>query len=235
MRSQVYNWLRRALAARCRLCGCDSDGHALCPPCQAAMPLAAPACRLCARPLAVDGAICGRCLRRPPPVGRVVALWRYAPPAADLVAALKYRADLGLLPTLAGALADRVRAAYGPDSWPQQLLPVPLHGRRLRQRGFNQAGELAAALGRQLALPVEDRSLRRVIDTPDQIGLSAGERRRNLRQAFAVYARRGQPLAEHVALLDDVLTTGATALAAVRVLQRAGVARVDVWCLARTP
>ncbi len=196
--------------------------------------MAAPACRLCARPLALDGAICGRCLRRPPPAGRVLALWRYAPPAADLVAALKYRADLGLLPTLADALAARIRSAYGDEPLPQQLLPVPLHDRRLRQRGFNQAGELAATLGRTLALPVIDGRLQRVVDTPDQIGLSAGERRRNLRQAFALRAGRGPALAGHVALLDDVLTTGATALAAVRVLQRAGVARVDVWCLART-
>ncbi|EXF43570.1 phosphoribosyl transferase [Pseudomonas sp. BAY1663] len=117
---------------------------------------------------------------------------------------------------------------------PDALLPVPLARRRLRQRGFNQARMLADWLGRGLAIPVEADTLQRLVDTPPQQQLDAATRRRNLRQAFALSAT-ARVEDRHLALVDDVLTTGATAEALARLLKRAGAARVDVYCLARTP
>ena len=119
-------------------------------------------------------------------------------------------------------------------SKPALLLPVPLADKRQRQRGFNQAGLLAQWLSALLQLPQQAHWLQRIVDTPAQQQLDAATRKRNLRQAFALSAD-SQISGLHVALVDDVLTTGATAESLARLLKKAGAARVDVYCLARTP
>lgn len=116
---------------------------------------------------------------------------------------------------------------------PQYLLCVPLHGERLRERGFNQALELARPLARALAIPLDVHSLVRTRPTQAQTGLDAAARRQNLRKAFEF--RPGNSPARHVALLDDVMTTGSTLRECARVLRRGGIERVDVWALARAP
>ena len=113
---------------------------------------------------------------------------------------------------------------------PELLLPVPLHPKRLRERGFNQALEIARPLGRRFQIPVEARACRRIRATRPQSELALAERRGNLRGAFAV---RGALTARHLAIVDDVVTTGATVSALARVLLRQGVQRVDVWAVAR--
>ena len=115
---------------------------------------------------------------------------------------------------------------------PDLLLPVPLAKRRLRERGFNQAGMLGRWLGSQLGVNCDERILARTRETPAQQRLDAKARRHNLRQAFAVTR---ELKGKHVAIVDDVLTTGATAQAIAQALRRAGARRVDVYCLARTP
>ena len=116
------------------------------------------------------------------------------------------------------------------------LLPVPLSGKRLRERGYNQAWELARRLGRALHCPADARLLLRVKDSPHQLALPPAQRAANVRGAFAVEPRRISELrGREVALIDDVMTTGATAAEIVRVLLQAGAARVQVWVLARTP
>ena len=115
---------------------------------------------------------------------------------------------------------------------PGALIPVPLHRSRLRQRGFNQATELAAPLARRFKLPLLPHSLKRIRATVAQSELNARLRTSNVRNAFAV---TGTELPSHVALVDDVITTGSTIYECARILQRAGVKRVDVWALARTP
>lgn len=117
---------------------------------------------------------------------------------------------------------------------PTMLLPVPLARKRLRQRGFNQAQMLADWLSPMLDIPVQRELLQRIQDTPSQQALDAASRRRNLRQAFALPDEQ-QVVGRHVAVIDDVLTTGATAEALARLLKRAGAERVDIYCLARTP
>jgi ComF family protein len=146
------------------------------------------------------------------------------------VGGAKFRSRLNLARLLGQCLADalRERGAEMPDL----ILPVPLHAKRLRERGYNQALEVARALGRELSLPVDARSCARVLSTPPQAGLEQKVRRRNVRGAFRVVR---SPDADRVAILDDVVTTGSTVSELTRVLLTAGVDRVDVWAVARTP
>lgn len=233
---KVDTWLRHlglaVLAPRCLLCGeAGADGRDLCAPCHAALPWNTAACPHCALPLegAAVASACGRCLRRPPPLSRTHAAFVYGYPLDRLVPRFKFHHDLA-----AGRLlAQLMQPSLHPGDVPQALVAVPLHPARLRQRGYDQAGELARALARGTRVPLLEGALLRVRATPPQSELDAVARRRNLRDAFAVAPRTALPA--HVALVDDVMTTGATLHAAARCLQRAGVARVDAWVCARVP
>jgi ComF family protein len=155
-----------------------------------------------------------------------LAAWRYEEPIASLITRFKYGGDLAAGRVLALGLAERAE----PVERPQALVPVPLHWRRLRERGFDQALEIARVLSRSLERPVLELIERRRA-TAAQAALSAAERRRNLRAAFAPI--RGAVVPVHVALIDDVMTTGSTLDAAARVLRAAGAQRIDAWVLAR--
>lgn len=224
----VYKWLEPL----CPLCRCPAGrDRGLCPVCAADLPWLGHACRRCALPLPTNaGDTCGPCLRRPSPVEQTICALRYEAPVSGLVAAFKFHRNLAAGAALAELLTTALSAAGVPENPPEALLPVPLHASRLRQRGYNQALELAKPLARHLQRPVLPQAVVRQLATADQIGLSALQRRRNLRNAFAVRAA----LPGHVAIIDDVLTTGATVLTLARTLRKAGVQRVDVWCLART-
>jgi ComF family protein len=228
----VYNWreylLRLALPCHCLLCGADDPGGlGLCPGCRADLPWLASGCPRCAVPLAVPGQPCGACQTHPPPFDATVALFHYAPPVDGLVQQLKFGQGLHLARLFAGLLAERLAGA----SRPEYILPVPLHPRRQRERGFNQAVEIARPLARHLGCRVDVASCARTRATPPQAQLSAAQRRRNLRDAF----RLTRPItARHIALLDDVMTTGSTLAALAGLLRRAGAERIDVWVCART-
>ncbi|MFC7301065.1 ComF family protein [Cognatiluteimonas weifangensis] len=215
----------------CLACGERAGGGALCPACRAALPWNRQACARCALPLpGSDGsAVCGRCLRRPPPLALVRSACLYAPPLDRWLPRFKFHQDLAAGRVLAQLLA----AACATAPRPQALVPVPLHRTRLRRRGYDQALELARPLARAFALPLRAELLRRTRATAPQSELHAAARRRNLRDAFAVPAAVTRPA--HVALVDDVMTTGATLHAAAAALRRAGVARVDAWVCARVP
>lgn len=223
----LWRWL---LPLRCLLCGAaGADGVDLCPGCIAELPRNRSCCARCALPLASAAAECGRCQRRPPPWDAAWAPFRYGWPLDRLESRFKFAAELA---------AGRVLSALWqrepmPASLPSLLLPVPLHTARLRQRGYNQALELAKPLARAYGLSLRHDLLLRQRATGAQTELDARERRRNVRGAFAL--RPGAVLPAHVALLDDVMTTGATLAECARVLRRAGVARIDVWALARAP
>ena len=165
--------------------------------------------------------------------GAVVAL-RYAPPADELIRDLKYRGTLAHARVLGVLLAQAVAARGAP--LPRLLVPVPLHDARLRERGFNQAAALARYAGTMLGIHAAPRAMVRVRDTPSQTSLSMEERHRNVRGAFAVNGvRAGRRLldAGHVAVVDDVMTTGSTLAEAKCVLLAAGVRQVDLWAVAR--
>ena len=218
----------RALPLRCLLCdGAGEDGLDLCAGCRLALPGNRNACLRCALPLPAP-ALCGHCLRRPPLLQAAHAAFLYARPLDRLLPRYKFHHDLA-----AGRLLARLMAhAFASCDRPQALVPVPLHRQRLRWRGYDQALELAKPLASTLRLPLRADLLQRVQATGAQSRLDAAARRRNLHDAFRV-ASRGIP--EHVALVDDVMTTGATLHAAALALRRAGVARVDAWVCARTP
>lgn len=229
-------WRTRLRPTTCLLCAGRADTpHALCGACLDELPWLGAHCSRCALPLPASGLTCPRCLRRSPAFTRVEAAWRYGFPVDALITRFKHQQARPFGHLLAALCAEHLQHAHAEGlPRPELLLPVPLAGRRLRQRGFNQAALLAGWLGSALQLPVEERLLRRVQDTPAQQALGAAARWRNLQDAFALDA--GSALAgRHLALVDDVLTTGATAEALARLLLQAGAARVDVYCLARTP
>lgn len=222
---------------QCLLCGGTAEQAALplCVGCDDDLPWLAGHCAICALPLPASGLTCGQCLRRAPSFHRVETPLRYDFPVDALITRFKHQGNAPLGRLLGQLLERHLLHAYQ-DGLPRPdvLIPVPLSRRRERQRGFNQAQLLADWLAAPLGLPVDKRTLQRTQDTPAQQGLDAAARKRNLRNAFAL--ADGTPVEGlHLALVDDVLTTGATAESIARLLRRAGARQVDVYCLARTP
>jgi ComF family protein len=230
----VYIWLKNKQI--CLLCGESTDTlQPICTPCESELPWLGEHCAVCALPLPMAGLRCGQCTARPPAFERVLAPWAYDFPVDSLITRFKHQAKWPLGRLLGELLAQSLQHHFDEGlERPDALVPVPLASRRLRQRGFNQATLLARWLSAALRIPCEDDLLLRVQDTPAQQVLDARARRRNLRQAFAL-APGAALNNRHLALVDDVLTTGATAQALARLLLDAGAARVDVYCLARTP
>jgi len=181
-------------------------------------------------PPGIDTLLCGACLRRPPAFDAATALLHYRAPADYLIQRLKFSGELAVASLLADLLADKIAARTAP--LPDLLIPVPLHPTRLRTRGFNQATELTRPLGRRLAVPVDHRLCQRDRPTEPQSLTPLRQRRRNLHGAFSM--RSKQPVNSHVAIIDDVLTTGHTADELARVLRCAGVVQVEVWVIARS-
>jgi ComF family protein len=215
-----------AFGGTCYLCRGAAAG-VLCAECDAELPrLEAAACPRCALP-SPGGALCGRCLAHPPAYDATIAALAYEFPADVLVQGLKFRGELALAPLLGQMLAARLPRGTRVDC----ILPVPLARARLRERGFNQALEiarpLAAATGCKLVPHLAERSR----DTPPQLDLPLEERARNVRGAFRCTQ---VPERAEIALVDDVMTTGATLEALAAALKRAGAARVVNWVVART-
>ncbi len=211
----------------CLLCG--RPGHNrldLCQDCFKTLPWLTCTCHVCARPLPVPGKTCGACLRHPPPFVRCQALWAFRPPVSGLIAALKFGGHRPCKRLLGELLSSRVATWKRPDC----LVPVPLHPSRYRQRGFNQALEIARFITARHNIPLRPELCRRIRVTPPQRTLPAKARRNNLRGAFET---TGELPGLHVAIIDDVMTTGATVTEIARTLKKAGAGRVDVWVLAR--
>ncbi len=203
----------------------------VCVTCAAQLPRNQRACQQCAVPMAqaADAVLCGECLGNPPPFSHAFAPFIYQAPIRDWISCFKYQHALHWGRWLGTALGQ---ALQGRQPTVECILPVPLHAARLRQRGFNQTAELARWISRQVQIPWRTDILQRVCQGAEQQGLSRRERKRNMQRQFRVM----KPLAaQSVALLDDVVTTGATVRAAARVLRQAGIPRVVVWAVARTP
>ena len=218
---RLYRWQRFLLPLHCLLCGAaGAEGLDLCADCAAELPRNRSCCARCALPMAIPAALCGECQRHTPPWDAAWAPFRYGWPLDRLESRYKFGADLA-----AGRVLSTLwQREPCPVTTPQCLLSVPLHRRRLRQRGYNQALELARPLARTLGVPLRHDVLQRSRITEAQTELDAVSRRRNVRGAFAL--RTGVELPAHVAILDDVMTTGATLAECARVLKRAGVQRV---------
>jgi ComF family protein len=224
-----------ALPGWCAICR-DWCRQGLCEPCLQRFAPLRPRCARCARVLPAALPRCGECMRTASAFDACVTGADYAEPWDQLIAGFKFHHKTELAAALCTLLLRAVRAAGDGARQPTLLLPVPLSQQRLRERGYNQAWELARRLARRLALPARADVLQRSRDTPHQIGMTRAEREHNLRDAFWIEPRSRHLLqGAVVALVDDVLTTGATAHAAALALTRAGAARVDVWVVARTP
>ncbi|WP_332669825.1 ComF family protein [Aromatoleum sp.] len=218
----VANFL---LPQDCFVCGDECGPDPLCVACRAMLPRQPAGCPVCAVPT-TEGVTCGRCLRDPPAFDATHAAFAYAFPLDRIVQALKYRHRLAL----AGFLADGLLPFVPSEK--AVLLPMPLHVRRLRERGFNQAVEVARPLARATGLPLELGAVGRVLNTAPQASLPWKARRVNMRGAFrcdAVFTGKT------VIVVDDVMTTGATLDELARTLKRHGAARVENLVVARTP
>jgi ComF family protein len=230
LRGLAGRLLATLLPPRCLACDGPAAGRELCAACAGELPVNRCACPRCALPLPLPqpAPLCGRCIRRLPRFDQAFAPFTYADPIDRWLGRLKFRNGLVCGRLLGELLADAVEPGFvdGIDA----LVPVPLHTARLRQRGYNQALELARPLLRRYRLPLWADALRRQRDTPHQIGLDAKTRRRNLRGAFAAEPRVA---GRRLLLLDDVITTASTLNEASAELQRAGALEVRVLAVAR--
>jgi ComF family protein len=221
------------MSPTCVLCAGkgQSDGLDLCVGCARELPTNVNACTQCGEQLAGRSAalLCGACLRKPPRYQSTHCAYRYSYPIDHLIRALKYHDRLTHARVLGELLAQSL-ACRRSEPWPEMLIPVPLAESRYRERGFNQASEVAEQLQNRLAIPVRADLLERKHVTREQAGLDRAGRRKNVRNAFAMCA----PLAaKHVAIVDDVVTTGSTVNEIARVLKRAGAEIIEVWAVAR--
>ena len=224
---------RFLLPWRCALCGGPArDGRELCDGCAGGLPRAAQACPRCGiRMGRTDAAgVCRRCAGRPPGFHRTVAPLAYDYPVDRLLLGLKFGRKMHLARALGHAIAEGVRREVerGLLEMPEALIPVPLHPRRLATRGFNQAEEIARFIGGEIGVPVLPDVSRRIRHTRMQSRLNDEERRRNVADAFACSRSPLRP-----AIVDDVVTTGATADAMAAALIAAGAEHVQVWAAAR--
>jgi ComF family protein len=230
-----YNWINiiqdYLLPPICILCGnAGSGSRDICHSCYRHLHRNNPCCYRCAEPFEMPTAItvlCGRCQNRAPAYDRTYAPFIHQGAMRHLITSLKFRAHYKNARLLGQLLAEHIReTAERPDC----VMPVPLHKTRYRQRGFNQSIEIARTVARELQLPIDLSSCRRHRNTPHQTNLPAKQRRKNLKNAFSLV----KPIqAKHIAIIDDVMTTGSTVDELAALLKKAGASRVDVWACAR--
>jgi ComF family protein len=221
--------IQSLLPQSCLLCAARCGHMLLCAACAEQLPrLPASRCAVCAVPVA--GAVCGTCLAHPPRYDEVTAVFSYVHPLDALVQAFKYGGNLALAALLGDALGRTAAALAAPR--PDLLIPMPLTPRRLRERGFNQALELARRVSAVTGIPVAAAICRKVVETQPQAALPWRERAKNVRGAYVCDA---DLQGRKVAVIDDVMTTGATLNELAKNLKLAGAARVSGWMVARAP
>ncbi|MCX7185219.1 MAG: ComF family protein [Nitrosospira sp.] len=210
----------------CLLCGASGNDD-LCTPCRNSLPyLPFDRCPVCALP-AAGRLVCGACLAYPPAFTHTVAAVSYAFPIDAMIHSLKYRANLAMAPILADLLAAQIDQVIFPDF----IIPMPLHPVRLRERGFNQALEIARCIAKKTGIALLPDVCKRIKNTVSQTGLPWKEREKNIRGAFACEM---DLTGKHIAVLDDVMTTGATLNELTRVLHACRAVKVSGWVVART-
>ncbi|MBU2874848.1 ComF family protein [Marinobacter salexigens] len=238
------NWLstlnssmvnRGKTKGRCVACLSTNTINGLCHFCRADLPVNRWHCRCCALPMAYSGNIhlCGDCLASPPPFDRTFIPWRYQYPVDNMISRYKYSRQLKFARPLVADLASHLELVFQEQNHekPLLLIPSPMHPARRRVRGFNQARDIAEKLGSVLDIPVDAGIVRRVRKVKAQRGLSREARLANLRDVFEVRSE----VPERVAIVDDVVTTGATVRVIASALRSAGARNIQVWALARTP
>ena len=233
MATGVYNWLEiiqhLIFPPTCLLCGDQGDGRLdLCADCRLDLPYLQGACPCCGLPLTgTSSQSCGSCQQKAPPYDVVVTAFRYEEPVRHLIHSLKFGSRHAHARLLGLLLAERVGQQA---DLPELIIPIPLHPARYRERGFNQSLEIARVVSAETGIPLDYSLCKRLRRTEAQTRLSAEERRKNIRNAFGL---TGPLRTRHVAILDDVMTTGATVGELSLALRQAGAQRVEVWACAR--
>lgn len=209
----------------CVLCGTLNHAGVWCNACDADLPRLSDAhCPVCALPV-LNGSTCGKCLQHAPSFDHTVAAFAYAFPLDKLIQAVKFSGQLALVNQLADALSPHIGIR------PDHIVAMPLHPMRLRERGFNQSLLLARRLARRLNTPLLTEACERTRNTSPQSSLPWQKRGKNMRHAFSCSADlRGQ----HIAIVDDVMTTGASIEELARTLRQAGASQISAWVIART-
>jgi len=202
----------------------------LCCDCEKELPFLQNYCKRCAEPLSSGQGTCGACLNAPVLNLNTTALFCYQSPVDQLIIDLKFKNNLVSAKILGELLGKYLYEYYQDKTKPEVIVPVPLHASRLRERGYNQALELARPVAKKLNIPIDRLSITRVKSTLPQMGLSAKKRRNNIKRAFNANDKFRY---RHVALVDDVITTGNTIFELCRLLKTSGVKKVDMWCPAK--
>ena len=226
-------WPPRCVACGLRLVPSNGaeEGSSFCDDCSGALvEVSSPMCPRCGLPFEGAGPdhLCGECITSPPAFGQLVAVYQYGGPAADAVMRLKY----GKRTHLAKPLGEMIHSVTMAISKVDLVVPVPLHPKRLRKRGFNQSVLLAIPIASALKARLETKSIKRIRDTDPQAGQSRDDRRENIKGAFSVTCKR-RFNDKQVLLVDDVVTTGTTVREVAKVIMAAGAASVSVAAFAR--
>ena len=223
-------WL---LPSRCAACSAPRTVRAenefgLCHQCFTSLPILQNGCTTCSSPLETSNPlVCGRCQQNPPSYDHTIAPFLYKEPINHLITGLKFNAKLAHARILAELFVDTLND----KDMPKLIIPMPLHTKRLRTRGFNQSLEIARQISQKTGIPLETKYCIRTRDTAPQSTLPTKEKKGNVKNAFAI----SKPVkAKHIAIVDDVMTSGHTVNELARTLKSSGVNRVDVWVIART-
>jgi ComF family protein len=228
-----YDKILRFFTPRsCILCNAETNsGIDLCLNCYYELPHFQGGCERCGTILLPGSNVCSSCQVEPPPYERTIAVFEYRKPIDHLITSLKFAGNLACADVLGTLLAEKIRQAYQHLQLPEIMIPVPLHTTRLQERGFNQALEIAKFIGKWLHIPIDHSSCTRNKHTHPQTQLPAHERQKNVKAAFACKLPKNY---QHVALVDDVVTTGHTVREMAALLLKSGVKKVDVWCVAKS-
>jgi len=232
----VYNWLKntqiKLFPYFCSLCGDKAQAHiAICEPCHKQLITINNCCTQCALPLpdSAENNICGQCLNKPPYFDHSFSLYNYETPVKQLISGLKFQKKLSLAHLFGTLLGEAIQHTNRCDL-PDCIAPVPLSSKRLKNRGYNQSIEIARPVSKLLSIPLAYNLFKRVRHSPPQSSLNLKSRQHNVRNAFTINEKK---LPRHIAIIDDVMTTGATSNELARILKKEGVEKVEIWSVAR--
>lgn len=223
--------LANMIPRTCLICEQSTAHSEICLDCESSLPWSHQACSRCGRPLEkASRQLCETCLIKPPLFHRLHKVFWYQAPIIQLLQQFKFKEHFGFGQLMANYLCESVPAWYKKSKLPEAIVPVPMHFQRYQERGFNQLNELLKGIQQAPHLPPVIEACTRQRATRFQNKLSLSARERNLKQAFCLR----KPMSyQHVAIFDDIITTGTTVNALAQLLLKAGVKRVDVWCIAR--
>ena len=230
IRNLLERWSGYLFPCTCILCKLPSnEPRDLCSFCESNLPKITQYCRQCANPIPEHLALCGMCLKNPPYFDKTIALFHYQHPIDKLIQGLKFSHQLVYAKVLGELLANLLNETY--ENPPQCIIPVPLHRKRLQERGFNQAIEIAKPISKKLKIPIYRLNAKRIRHTDPQAKTHADSRHQNVKNAFII--TKEIPF-ERIAVIDDVVTTGHTVNEFCKTLKNSGVKEIHLWCCART-